>query len=86
ILLPILTTLGSDLIWFAVVVVVLSMIAVVTPPVGVNAYVVKGITEDVPLMTIFRGVFPFFIPFAIGLALLVAFPWLSTVLTTYVTY
>ncbi|MGI6317751.1 MAG: TRAP transporter large permease [Dethiobacteria bacterium] len=86
ILLPILNSLGSDLIWFAVIVVVLSMIAVVTPPVGVNAYVVKGITDDVPLTTIFKGVFPFFIPFAIGLTLLIAFPWLSTVLTTFVTY
>ncbi len=86
ILLPILSDMGADLIWFAVVVTTLSMVAVVTPPVGVNAYVVKGITEDVSLTTIFRGVFPFFIPFAVGIALIVAFPWLSTVLTKFVTY
>ena len=59
ILLPILNSIGSDLIWFAVIVVVLSMIAVVTPPVGVNAYVVKGITDDVPLTTILRAYFLF---------------------------
>ncbi len=86
ILLPILNNIGSNLIWFAVIVVTLSMIAVVTPPVGVNAYVVKGITEDVSLTTIFKGIFPFFIPFAICLALLVAFPALSTVLTNFVMY
>jgi len=86
IILPVITNLGYDLIWFAVIVTVLSMIAVVTPPVGVNAYVVKGITEDVPLTTIFRGVFPFFIPFAVGVALLVAFPSLSTFLAKFISY
>lgn len=86
ILLPVITNLGYDLIWFAVIVTVISMTAVVTPPVGVNAYVVKGITQDVPLTTIFRGVFPFFIPFFVGIVLLVAFPSLSTFLTQYVTY
>lgn len=86
IILPVITNLGYDLIWFAVIVTVLSMIAVVTPPVGVNAYVVKGITENVPLTTIFRGTFPFFIPFVVGIALLIAFPCLSTFLTTFVTY
>lgn len=86
ILLPIITSFGYDLIWFAVVVVALSMVAVVTPPVGVNAYVVKGILEDVPLTTIFKGIFPFLIPFAIGIALIIAFPSLSTFLTEFITY
>lgn len=86
ILLPIITSLGYNLIWFAVVVTSLSMVAVVTPPVGVNAYVVKGILEDVPLTTIFKGIVPFFIPFAIGIALIVAFPSLSTFLTEFITY
>jgi TRAP-type C4-dicarboxylate transport system permease large subunit len=62
------------------------MVAVVTPPVGVNAYVVKGILEDVPLTTIFKGIFPFLIPFAIGIALIIAFPSLSTFLTEFITY
>jgi TRAP-type C4-dicarboxylate transport system permease large subunit len=86
ILLPIITSLGYDLIWFAVVVTSLSMVAVVTPPVGVNAYVVKGILEDVPLTTIFKGIFPFLIPFAIGIAIIIAFPSLSTFLTEFITY
>lgn len=86
IVMPIITSLGYDLIWFAVIVTVMSMTAVVTPPVGVNAYVVRGITRDVPLTTIFQGIFPFLVPFAVGIALLVAFPGLSTFLTKFLTY
>lgn len=86
IILPVITNLGYDLIWFAVIITVLSMIAVVTPPVGVNAYVVKGITGNVPLTTIFKGVIPFLIPLVIGLALLIAFPGLSTFLARFITY
>jgi C4-dicarboxylate transporter DctM subunit len=62
------------------------MTAVVTPPVGVNAYVVKGIAKDVPLTTIFRGVFPFLIPFFIGIVLFVAVPSLATFLPRFITY
>lgn len=83
---PIISELGYDPIWFAVMVTVLSMTAVVTPPVGVNAYVVKGITQDVPLTTIFRGTLPFLVPFGIGIALLIAFPQLSTFLPRFITY
>ncbi len=83
---PIVVNLGYDLIWFGLIITVLSMTAVVTPPVGVNAYVVKGITRDVPLTTIFKGIFPFLIPFAVGIALFVAFPVLSTFLPGLITY
>lgn len=83
---PVITNLGYDLTWFAVIVTALSMIAVVTPPVGVNAFVVKGITKDVPLTTIFRGIIPFLIPLVVGTMLLIAFPGLSTFLPKYITY
>jgi C4-dicarboxylate transporter DctM subunit len=83
---PIVINLGYDPIWFGMIVTVLSMTAVVTPPVGVNAYVVKGIAKDVPLTTIFRGVFPFLVPFFIGIVLLVAVPSLSTWLPGFITY
>ncbi|MDT3698843.1 MAG: TRAP transporter large permease [Thermincola sp.] len=86
ILMPVITNLGYDLTWFAVIVTALSMIAVVTPPVGVNAFVVKGITKDVPLTTIFRGIIPFLIPLIVGTLLLIAFPGLSTFLPKYITY
>jgi C4-dicarboxylate transporter, DctM subunit len=83
---PMIVNLGYDLIWFGMIVTVLSMTAVVTPPVGVNAYVVKGIAKDVPLTTIFKGVFPFLIPFFVGIALFVAFPSLATFLPQFITY
>lgn len=83
---PLITNLGFDPIWFGVIVTVLSMTAVVTPPVGVNAYVVKGIARDIPLQTIFKGVMPFLIPFFAGIFILIAFPELSIFLTRFVTY
>ncbi len=83
---PIITNLGYDLIWFGVMITVLSMTAVVTPPVGVNAYVVKGIAKDIPLQTIFKGVMPFLVPFFAGIVLFIAFPPLSTFLPRFITY
>ncbi len=83
---PMVTKLGYDPIWFGMIVTVLSMTAVVTPPVGVNAYVVKGIAKDVPLMTIFKGVYPFLVPFFVGIALFIAFPGLGTFLPRFITY
>ena len=83
---PIVIHLGYDPIWFGMIVTVLSMTAVVTPPVGVNAYVVKGIVKDIPLTTIFKGVFPFLVPFFLGIVLLVAFPPLATWLPGFITY
>jgi C4-dicarboxylate transporter, DctM subunit len=83
---PLIVNLGYDPIWFGVIVTVLSMTAVVTPPVGVNAYVVKGIAGDIPLQTIFKGVMPFLIPFFFGIVILVAFPILSTFLPQFITY
>jgi C4-dicarboxylate transporter, DctM subunit len=83
---PIISNLGYDPIWFGMMVTVLSMTAVVTPPVGVNAYVVKGIAKDVPLTTIFKGVFPFLIPFFAAIILFVAVPSLATFLPKFITY
>ena len=83
---PIVVHLGYDPIWFGMMVTLLSMTAVVTPPVGVNAFVVKGIVKDVPLTTIFKGVFPFLIPFFIGIVVLTAFPSITTWLPQYITY
>ena len=83
---PIVTHLGYDPIWFGMMVTLLSMTAVVTPPVGVNAYVVKGIVKDIPLTTIFRGVLPFLVPFFTGIVILTAFPAITTWLPQYITY
>ena len=55
---PVSQALGFDPIWFGVVIVLISEMGVITPPVGVNVYVVYGVAKDVPLQTIFKGVLP----------------------------
>jgi tripartite ATP-independent transporter DctM subunit len=86
ILFPMVINLGYDPIWFGVMVTLESMAAVVTPPDGVNVYVVKGITRDVPIETIFKGTIPYLVPFFAGVALLLAFPQLATFLPRFITY
>jgi tripartite ATP-independent transporter DctM subunit len=56
---PVVRKLGFDPIWFGVMIVLLCEMGVITPPVGVNVFVIKGIAPDVPLYRIFRGIFPF---------------------------
>ena len=56
---PIVQKLGFDPIWFGVMIVLLCEMGVITPPVGVNVFVIKGIAPEVPLGDIFRGIFPF---------------------------
>jgi tripartite ATP-independent transporter DctM subunit len=83
---PMVINLGYDPIWFGVMVTLLSMMAVVSPPDGVNVYVVKGIARDVPIETIFKGTIPYLIPFAAATAILLAFPQLSTFLPKFISY
>jgi len=71
---PVVLQLNYDPIWFGVVIVLISQIAVVTPPVGVNVYVIKGIAPEVPIERIFRGTFPFLIAMAVLLGLIIGFP------------
>jgi len=59
ILYPIVTSIGYDPIWFGVMIILAAEMGVITPPVGVNVYVIKGVAEDVPIATIFRGIWPF---------------------------
>ncbi|RLJ51977.1 tripartite ATP-independent transporter DctM subunit [Litoreibacter meonggei] len=70
------------LIWFAIVVVVVTEISLITPPVGMNVFVLKSVLKDVSLGTIFRGVLPFWLADIARLALLIAVPWLSLWLVT----
>lgn len=77
ILFPIIKYLGLDPIWFGVIVVLVSQMGVLTPPVGVNVYVVKGIAPQIPLGQIFIGTIPFLIAIILTTAIVVAFPPLS---------
>jgi C4-dicarboxylate transporter DctM subunit len=74
IFLPLVTMLGYDPIWFGIIIVLVVEMAMITPPVGMNVYVIKGICPDVPINTIFRGVLPFVLVECIFATLLIAFP------------
>jgi len=73
---PVIDLLGINPTWFGVLLVLMAQISLITPPVGMNVYVLAGIT-DVPMDQIFRGAFPFLIAFLIALAILIAFPQIS---------
>lgn len=77
---PVITQLGIDPIWFGVLVVLTLEMGLISPPVGVNVFIVKSVAKNVPLGTIFKGVMPFWIAMFATLALLVAFPQISLIL------
>jgi TRAP-type C4-dicarboxylate transport system permease large subunit len=74
---PVMETLGYDLIWFGVIVVVVSEIGLITPPVGMNVFIMKGVAGDVPLGTIFKGILPFLVADFARLVTLISFPALT---------
>ncbi len=74
---PVIINLGYDPIWFGVVIVLVTQIGVLTPPVGVNVYVVSGVARDVPLEVIFRGVVPMLGALIIEVLLLIPFPQIA---------
>jgi tripartite ATP-independent transporter DctM subunit len=74
---PVIVQLGYDPIWFGVMIVMLTQIGVITPPVGINVYVVSGVARDVPLQTIFKGVVPLLIALIAATMLLIPFPQIA---------
>lgn len=74
ILSPVVSNLGYDLIWFGVIIVLVTEMGVITPPIGINVYVIQGVAPDIPLETIFRGILPFLIPIIVTIGLLIIFP------------
>jgi TRAP-type C4-dicarboxylate transport system permease large subunit len=83
ILYPLVISLGFDGVWFGVFFVTLLNIGMVTPPVGINVYVTAGVAKDVPLMTIFRGVTPFWIAMIGAAVLLLFFPQIALWLVSF---
>jgi tripartite ATP-independent transporter DctM subunit len=78
------TNLGYDPIWFGVLVVSCLIIGALTPPVGMNCFVTKGVVKEVPLMTIFSGVWPFVIANVILCVLITLFPSIALFLPTLI--
>lgn len=83
ILYPLIIKMGFDGVWFGVFLVTLLNIGMCTPPVGINVYVTAGVAKDVPLMTIFRGVTPFWLAMVVAAILLVAFPQIALWLVSF---
>ena len=78
ILFPIIVTAGFDPYWFAVVLTINMEIGLITPPVGLNLYVINGIAPDIPLKTILRGSMPFVVCMVLAIVILSVFPAVAT--------
>jgi tripartite ATP-independent transporter DctM subunit len=83
ILYPLIIQMGFDGVWFGVLFVTLLNIGMCTPPVGMIVYVTAGVAKDVPLMTIFKGVTPFWLAMVVAAILLVAFPQIALWLVSF---
>jgi C4-dicarboxylate transporter DctM subunit len=81
---PLVMKLGFDPIWFGVMIVLVGEMGVITPPVGVNVFVIKGIAPDIPLETIFKGIFPFLGALIIMTFVLMIFPQIATFLPSLI--
>jgi tripartite ATP-independent transporter DctM subunit len=78
ILLPIVTQAGFDPYWFAVILTINMEIGLITPPVGLNLFVINGITPDIRLPVILRGALPFVLLMVLGIVVLCVFPGIAT--------
>jgi tripartite ATP-independent transporter DctM subunit len=81
---PIVSALGFDLIWFGIVIVVVTEISLITPPIGMNVFVLRGVLKDVSTGAIFAGVTPFWMADIVRLTLIVLIPWISLFLPSLV--
>ena len=81
---PVVLNLGFDPIWFGVIIVLTTQMGVISPPVGVNVYVVSGMDRAVPLQSVFKGSLPFLAALVLAAVVLVAFPEIVTVPTGWV--
>jgi len=77
---PILIALGYDPIWFGIIMVIVLEMGLISPPVGINVFVVKGVAEDVPMGRIFAGIMPFWVAMLVCVVLLILFPQIALVL------
>lgn len=74
---PVVNSLGYNPMWFGVIIVLVTQIGVITPPVGINVYVVSGVIRDVPLHVIFKGVLPLLLALIVGTLIMIPFPQIA---------
>ena len=84
ILMPVITAAGFDPIWFGVVLTINMELGLITPPVGLNLFVINGISPDIKLTTILKGAFPFMVAMVVAILILCVFPEIATWLPTKV--
>ncbi|SIO07135.1 TRAP transporter large permease [Vannielia litorea] len=77
VVIPIAIGLDWDLIWFGIIIVIVLEMGMISPPVGINVFIVKSIAPDVPMNTIFRGIWPFWFAMAAMIGLLILFPQIA---------
>ena len=75
---PVITALGYDPIWFGIMVVIVVQIGMISPPVGMNIFVVKNLLQHVSIGTVFRGTTPFTLALVVMLVLMILFPGMAT--------
>jgi TRAP-type C4-dicarboxylate transport system permease large subunit len=74
---PMVINMGFDPIWFGIILTLVMEMSLITPPVGINVFIISGIAKDVPMYTIFRGVIPFWFPMLVCIILPCVFPQLA---------
>ncbi len=74
---PLVTSLGFDPVWFGIIIVCVIEISLITPPVGMNIFVLSSVMPDLKTSTIWRGVTPFVFADILRMAVLIAFPAIS---------
>lgn len=81
---PLVVDMGYSPIWWGIVLLMAIEVGMITPPIGMNVFVIHGVAKDIPLQTIFKGIFPFFYADIIRILLIIFFPalamWLPTAL------
>jgi TRAP-type C4-dicarboxylate transport system permease large subunit len=77
IIFPVIEALQVDPIWFGVLMVIVLEVGLITPPVGLNVFVLKAAAPDVPLITIFRGIWPFLIAALLAIVIITIFPGIA---------
>jgi len=83
IIFPVIEALQFDPIWFGVLMVIVLEVGLITPPVGLNVFVLKAAAPNVPLSTIFRGIWPFLIAAVVAICLIIIFPDIATYLPNH---
>jgi C4-dicarboxylate transporter DctM subunit len=86
IIFPVVEALQFDPIWFGVVMVIVLEMGLITPPVGLNVYVLKGVAPDVPFTTIFKGIWPYLMVEAVAIVILTIFPGIALFIPSLMIY